>query len=822
MQENTARKISIVIPVYNEEKTIKQTLDKVLAVNLPTSWQKEIIVVNDGSYDKTAEILKDYREKVRLLNREQNGGKGAALKAAFMLAAGDFILIQDADAEYDPDNYSRLLEPITNDKTQTVFGSRVLTKNNVPFSRIYFYGGLVITKIFNFLFGNGITDLATCYKVFPRKYVADLVNMPSDDFVFDVVELSYVLLRKEKHIHEVPISYVSRHKEDGKKMNWRQGWRCFRKIFSLFIAEKFWKGWSFVKRIYDNCSNFVRGKEYLPVLLTFSLFFTVFFVMYFSLGTLSSSDDHYFHFRFAEQIREHGFFDSFQNFKAIYFSKIAEDNSYFVYYNFLFYLLILPFTFISPLYLGIKFYAVTAAAFAFSLLYWCFKKLEIKNPFVWILLITAISSTSSVWRFFLSRPYVLAPSLLLLLLVFLYRKNYIGVAVLCFIYLYWHSATFFMPLGVAVVYFVIEWFYRERKDYKILYSALGGTLLAFLLTFTVSSGFLSYMKEIIFGTYWETILGKKVNIVEGGELYPLDFFNVLQSNALMFAAFVTAITVDVFGYVAFKSKKVSNEDYFTGLSPRRRYLQTTVLVLTAVFFLGTVSASARFGDYFTMFAGLYVALSFDYILRSVNFSGSKVMIKGIVTGLSIVLIYLFFSNILFLQQKIARGSHPTEMYQVGMWLNHNTQPGDIIFMPNWSWFTQLYYYAPQLNYPGGLEPRFTYVYNPNLYWLWTHIVDDAYVCELEKCPEVTQKAVEAFRKNDSAEVWAKEEGDKIADRIRNDFGARVVVTSRDYLPFNYIMDHNNNFTRQLYNAEFGYSIYTLKPGTTTPAKRYNK
>ncbi len=231
------KKISIIIPVYNESKTITEVLGRVRNALLPSGWSREVIIVDDGSTDGTRKILRDISAEFKLIMSHRNGGKGAALKEGFQAATGDFILIQDADLEYDPSDYVRLLEPIINDKTQVVFGSRTLGKNKVPLSRIFFYGGLLISKIFNLLFRASISDVATCYKVFPREYVPELLVQKSNDFVFDVIELSYVLLQKGPII-EIPISYDSRGSLEGKKMSWRHGWRCFRRMISLSIFGK--------------------------------------------------------------------------------------------------------------------------------------------------------------------------------------------------------------------------------------------------------------------------------------------------------------------------------------------------------------------------------------------------------------------------------------------------------------------------------------------------------------------------------------------------------------------------------------------------------
>ncbi|MFA6432944.1 MAG: hypothetical protein WCV82_04000 [Candidatus Paceibacterota bacterium] len=568
-----------------------------------------------------------------------------------------------------------------------------------------------------------------------------------------------------------------------------------------------------LRQWYSSCAAFLRAREPFQIFLAAALFFAVFFSVYFSVSTISSSDDHFFHLRFAQEMLNNGFFDSFRDFHSIYFSNIAQGNAYFVYYNFLFYLFILPFTFVAPLYLGIKLYAVFAVTAAFTLLYFCLKRFEIKNPFVWTLLFIAITNVSSIWRFFLSRPYSLAPSLLLLLLFFLYRKNHLGVFLVSAIYMFWHSATFFMPLGVAVVYYLVERFYGSRGDIKNLLYAFFGTALAVLSTYLVSSGFLLYMKEIIFGTYLETIIGKKVAIGEGGELYPADFFNLIQANSLIFALFVTALSVDIYSYVSYRFRQagVGAAEYFAGLSEARRHLQTSVLIMTAGFFLGTIVMSSRFGDYFTFFAALYIALCFDYVRRLMSVSGNAMIRRSMATGLAIVLVYLFVSNMLFLQNRLAYGTNPNELLQVGMWLKENTKPGTIVFNANWSWFPQLYYNSPNNNYVTGLEPRFTYTYDPKIYWLWAHIAANGYVCEAEKCLEIAALQTEALAKDATIAAWAKIEGEKIADAMLDKLHSPYVVTSRDYRILNYTMDHSDRFKRELYNEQYGYLVYSVKP-----------
>lgn len=559
---------------------------------------------------------------------------------------------------------------------------------------------------------------------------------------------------------------------------------------------------------YYQLAGWLRARPKWHIWLAAALFFLIFFSLYFSVSTLSAGDDHFFHFRFAREMLDKGFFASFQDFKSIYFSKMAQGNDYFMYYNFLFFLVAIPFSLITPIYLGIKLYAVVAAVAAFTLLYWCLRKFEVRNPLIWTIAMLAITSVDSIWRFFLSRPYALAPSLLLLLLFFLYRRKHLWAFVLSFAYLFWHSSTFFMPFGVALVYFFVARLYGVRWDWKALGSAFGGTALAVFATYAVSKGFHVFIWDTLVNIYWETIIGKKVNIREGGELYPKDFFDFIKVNSIIFGAFVLSLASDIAAYIGYRKGRIGEEDYFANTEKERRALQTSVLVLTAVFFLGTVTASGRFGDYFTFFAALYIALSFDYIRRGLKILGHDYIKKSLAVGFAILLIYLFAGNMLFLQRKIALGQNPYEFYQIGTALAKVSQPGDIVYLANWSWFPQMYYWSPKNFYSEGLEPRFTYVYDPQLFWKAFHMAD-GYICGQEECPELATRAQLAINRQEIGEKLAREQGDQVAASLAHDFGARFVVSSGRESFFNYILSHNSHFKLERYDPAFRLFLYRV-------------
>ncbi|MCM8816741.1 MAG: glycosyltransferase family 2 protein [Candidatus Omnitrophica bacterium] len=212
-------KLSIIIPVYNEKSTIKSLVDKVLDVPL----EKEIIIVDDGSTDGTRDILKKLAEEknnIKVLFQPQNKGKGYAIRKAIPEITGDVVVIQDADLEYDPMDFLKLLKLIEEGKADVVYGSRILGKN--PKSSFSFYiGGKFLSFLTNILYGTSITDEPTCYKMF-RSNIIKSINLRCKGFEF-CPEITAKIAKKGIKIVEVPIKYNPRTKKEGKKIRWKDG-----------------------------------------------------------------------------------------------------------------------------------------------------------------------------------------------------------------------------------------------------------------------------------------------------------------------------------------------------------------------------------------------------------------------------------------------------------------------------------------------------------------------------------------------------------------------------------------------------------------------
>lgn len=236
--------ISIIIPVYNEEKFIEKTIKRVIKSDT-LGLKKEIIIVNDGSTDNTKKILQKITKKyhsIKMVDKKRNEGKTAALKSGFLKSTGDIVLIQDADLEYHPENYPLLLKPFLDNEADVVYGSRFISYQ--PHRILYFWhylGNLILTTLSNILTNLNLTDMETGYKIFRGDLIREIApSLCSTKFGFEPEITAKIAKIKHLKIYEVGISYWGRTYEEGKKISWRDGLKAIWEIIR-FNLWRFWR-----------------------------------------------------------------------------------------------------------------------------------------------------------------------------------------------------------------------------------------------------------------------------------------------------------------------------------------------------------------------------------------------------------------------------------------------------------------------------------------------------------------------------------------------------------------------------------------------------
>lgn len=218
--------LSVIVPVFNERATVAEVIRRIRAVDLPLTV--EVIAVDDGSTDGTDKVLATVQDStVRVLTHPANRGKGAAIRTGLGVARGDLVLIQDADLEYDPEDWTDLLAPLLRGKARVVYGSRFTgqRKNMLP---LHWIGNRFLSLVTNVLYSSTLSDMETCYKLFDRQ-VIEGITIESDRFDFEP-EITAKVLRRGHRIYEVPISYAGREVAEGKKITWRDGLGALRAL----------------------------------------------------------------------------------------------------------------------------------------------------------------------------------------------------------------------------------------------------------------------------------------------------------------------------------------------------------------------------------------------------------------------------------------------------------------------------------------------------------------------------------------------------------------------------------------------------------------
>ncbi len=557
---------------------------------------------------------------------------------------------------------------------------------------------------------------------------------------------------------------------------------------------------TFLSRRYD-----FLNRERLYPLYVFLFFFSFFSVSYLTLDQVFGLDDHFFHIRFAELFREQGM-SAFTEFQSIYFSRMGIGQEYLVYYNFLFYLALVPFTLITPLVLGIKMYGVVALAVSFTVTYAFLRSVAVRYPFLWVIgFLMVLMQSGLLFRFTLARPFTLAPVFLVAMLYFIHKRRYRSSAVIAFLYFYWHTATFIFPFCLALGYFLFEQFYGKKPDWKMVVFPLLGTFVAVLLAYAVSPGVVAYLRDVIFPVFFDTTMTKSTGIAEGSEVYGRNFFSTLSLFFWFFAPLFVVGTYEILRYVREKRGLGTPEDAVDqSIQPLR-----AMLFMASITFLALTTLSGRFLDYFVYFCLLYIAIAVTDSAKFFEVKG-EVFRRAFRAGVWIVSIFLFVTLSLSSYDSLAGA----KMYLIAQapaeWLNANLERGKIVLNVDWDSFPTLYYFTgDKFRYVTGLEPRFLYDLDARKYWIWKNIGDGVY-CEQDGCSDLLEIRKIALSDEKNRNMWYERQGAMIADAVSREFETDIVVVSiwrKDLLA---VMDGSDRFRREFFDEKnSAYAVYRV-------------
>jgi hypothetical protein len=528
-------------------------------------------------------------------------------------------------------------------------------------------------------------------------------------------------------------------------------------------------------------------------LLGVFIFYSLLFSFYFFLHTFTSTDDQFFNIRLAQKISVEGF-SVLQNFNE--FSEVAPHPWVF---NILFYYILIPFTWFHPLELGIKVFAVTSLALTFTILFFFLEKNNVKKAFLWLLLVVGFFfAPPDLWHFLMARAFVLVPALLVLLLYFLQTKNYGALFFLSFLSFFFHTATFFLPLVVGVIFSVFSLQSEKRSVWLLLTSIFGGTVAALLLGAAFIPGFLS----VIWG-FWDSLykivisfhVSSFVQIDEGIESYPTTLFDIFLHHAILIALLIMFTGSCVASFFEANKKRESFGNP----------VNLTLMTLSILFLLGTFITKRNL-DFFFIFSILFLILSLSTFLETIKFTIKKVHIFSLI----IVFLVALTSQILAVMDMIATATNHQSIQGVAQWAREHTEEGSVVFNPTMNFFPTFYFYNEGHNRViVGIEPRDLYDTNQRKYWLWYNLSNYGVICGEQKCAK--EIALRDTMLQSHKDQWYQENGEKAKDLFLNEFSTDLVLVRPDFTSLQSLLENSPSF-EEVYATPVtrAYILYRVK------------
>lgn len=552
--------------------------------------------------------------------------------------------------------------------------------------------------------------------------------------------------------------------------------------------------------------NFIRNSEYFSLLFVFLFFLIINSLIYFTVSDVSSSDDQFFYFKIAYLLRTEGW-SAITNFQGAYFTDLSQSG--YSYGAGLYHYFLIPFTLFSNKILGLKLSGLVIASLVPSIVYWVFRKFNFKNSLIWIVLFFyALASFNFSFRLFINRPFVLIDALFLLEIYLIIKKKYWIFFLISLIHVWWHPATFWMPIMLAICFQAVSALHNKRNDLKIILAAFVGSLGAFLLFPRHSHTFLSpldpfHFIEKLFSFVYG--LGSGPKIIEGSENFKGDIFGLLsQSNII----FIFLIFIIVFSIILYLYRR-KNEGEDLDKDKNRVILREYVFLLTLIFFLGYVF-SKRFEDLLVPIVMLGSIISFQILEENKYFSvKSSVAKKAFLYSFFIFLIIAGGNRILDLRNQFGGDKNLSGYEKAGNWLKDNTNKGDIIFNTDFGQFNRLFFYDSWNRYIVGIEPKNLYEYSEDYYWLW-HNISLYGIAENGENGKIMMEDMTKGKSEEEIEKIMVVNSKKIASVIKNKFQSQYIFFNGEPFLKKELEKNKDEFELAYEDKEYNIFIYRIK------------
>lgn len=692
------KSLSVVIPCYNEAKSIGRVIK-----SLPPEID-EVIVVDNNSTDQTAQLARAAGARVIF---EPKQGYGQAYKTGLSKAQGEIIVTLDGDCQYPSEEIIDLIKFLIDKKIDFLSGCRFPLNQPESINKTRLIGNKILTGLANFLFKIKIKDSQSGMWVF-RKAILSKIFPISQGMPFSEEIKIRALLEPKICFAEKNINYHSRI-GDSKLFPLKDGLRNLIFLFKL--------GWQYKKR---------KQNILLSTLFIFLIFASIFCLIQFSSSNLAGVDA-YYHIKYAYLYRTLGIKETLNNFSLA--GEYSILNQYPSDLSFFYHIFLMPFTY-GNLIIGSKITAVFFASLIFALFYWVLKKFKIKYSFFWTCLLFAASS-AFIFRLTLSRPFLLSILFLILGFYLIIKKKYKWLFILSIVYALSYVVSFLI-LVIAFIYMVVEYVRIKKIDWKLLAYPFTGILIGLVIRPDFPQNLYTIFMQNFYTLFYKL---KGIQLDIGAEMSPISV--PLEINLVLLFVFDLAVAfmlIDLIG------KRIRKDN----LSIIRLYSS-----FLAIFFCLLTLVSQRFFEYWAPFTLLFAAFSFQHISQdkfwrySANqFLKKIVRMKGPLSIFSLILLcsIIIFSG--YINASAAINTTKEEIpsfdrYQeAGQWLKKNTPNQSTIFNASWDDFPQLFFYNHQNYYIIGKDPTFMYIYDKELFWLWSNMTGQGIICGQPKkeCP----------------------------------------------------------------------------------------